>query len=344
MKEKISLNGNTFTHGSNVLLQLDDCTPFNGTICIENNNRFFVCHDNPEFDGSDSPVKFKHKYSWVFTTDNNGALKQERRSVKITPVTPEVVQEKVSPKFEALKIEYSLALSGFIDTNFKDLQFLFKLKLGILDPYDRITDEKDGFVELHSKERKKKLKIKLGRLLRKLITSYNKMLPEKTAEKKRQPIELKDELIEEIHNKWTSFNTDVSFVLAKGEEVLQGYSSKNYLKSGNLTSCMTDRFNDLKLYTKNPDQINLMIFYFQGQVCGRTIIWNCDDGKSYHDRVYSAKDSLTPAINDLIKKSGFKNAKTSGKLKATLKKADFANYPYLDTFRVPDLKSCVITN
>ena len=106
---------------------------------------------------------------------------------------------------------------------------------------------------------------------------------------------------------------------------------------------MTNNFDSLKLYTSNPKQINSMLFYFNGKICGRCLIWKCDDGKDYHDRLYYNNDWAKPYMEELLKKNDIKSAK-SKKLTVTLDKISFNRYPYMDTFIRKDIKSKQLSN
>lgn len=272
----------------------------------------------------------KKKVRSSTSTTTTSAKKVKRTSEDETPKEEGAEPVTRTTLKEPLKITYSKTMELFLKDHFKNLRVLFKVKLGVLDNYDSITDSTEGYVELHSKERKKKLRIKLGRLFRKLITAHNTVFTEK-------PLELKDELIETIHNKWTSFNAGITHELVTGKDILKAYSNEAP------SSCMTNAGDRLKLYTSNPDKVNSMIFYYNGKICGRTLVWRCDDGELYHDRIYFSNDWGQPYMQEILKRNGIKSAKTS-KLTVTLEKIDFPSYPYMDTFVRRDNKKKQLAN
>ena len=149
-------------------------------------------------------------------------------------------------------------------------------------------------------------------------------------------------MIEKLHNKWISYNIDIKFEIVTGKDILKGYTKKNYTKDQHFESCMTDKHNFLKLYTENPNQISLMIFYLNHDICGRCIIWKCDDGEKYHDRVYFSHDWLRPAILSTIERNSIKSI-TSNK-SVTLDKISFDWYPFLDSFSYGNTKEKKLTN
>ena len=97
---------------------------------------------------------------------------------------------------------------------------------------------------------------------------------------------------------------------------------------------MNNPFDRLKFYTDYPDKIKLLILYYQGQVAGRSLVWTCDDGKIYHDRIYVAFDWVRNSMLDIFKKENIKNAYGAGlSLKVSIPHlSTCTNLPYLDTF------------
>jgi hypothetical protein len=101
---------------------------------------------------------------------------------------------------------YKKGVKNFICSVNYNIYSLFNIKLGVLDRYDSITQsEQQGFVDLHSSTRNKKMAIKLGRLVGKLGVAFNEAISKNP---KNKPYKIKDELIEKIHNQWMSVNAD----------------------------------------------------------------------------------------------------------------------------------------
>ena len=333
MKEKelveIQYGGNKFKTGDEVIISLRDSEFFKAKIYVEDPKIFYICHNKKEFEGNISPNRMSFKYSWIVELDEN--------NTSVEPGDRLVILHKIE-NIETFKIISYPKLKHFVNHSLQNNP-LFDIKLGVIDLYDRITEAKEqGFVEFHSKERNKKLKIKLGRLLRKLIVNYNAIIKDT----KNNPIVLNDELIEGLHNKWVSYNLGIDSEIVYGKDILKGYTSKYYTKDKQFTSCMTDRFDFLKMYTDNPNQIGLMIFYLNHEVCGRCLVWTADDGKMYHDRVYYSHDWIRPAILATIEKASLQSITTN--LTVTLDNIDFDYYPYMDTFCFGSTKDKKISN
>ena len=331
MKEIINVNfcGNTYSTGDNILFSLRGSQFYKGKIYVENEKEFFICHNIKDFEGNISPNRQSQKYSWVIELNEN--------NLSIEPGDVLLMLHEVNG-LEPFKITAYPKLTHFLQNAFPNHQ-LISFKLGILDQYDRITEANEqGFIDLHSKERKKKISIKLGRLLRKLIVKYNDTIKDS----KNKPVELNDELIEKLHNKWISYNMGVDYEIVSGQDILKGYTSKYYAKDKKITSCMTDKFDFLKIYTSNPKQINLMVFYLNHEVCGRCLLWKCDDGNTYHDRIYYSHDWIKPAIDNTLIKNNFKPVPQQSTV--TLDKPNHKYYPYMDTFMYGSSNENMVSN
>lgn len=329
----ILVKGTRFKTGDKVVISLKNSEFFNATIYVDKHigNRFFMCHNNNKFCGSRANEMFNHEYSWVFQTDEHGNITSGENENETI-----LIFHGEEFNFGRLNCNIDTKLSIFLSKHFPKIRLLFCIQLGIIDKYTSITSSEDGFVELYLPEKNKSVKIKLGRLIRKLVVEFNKRGNNSLKE-------VNDEFVETLHNKWVSFNSDVEYKIVTGEDILIGYTSKNYLSTAPIKSCMTNRFPDLKIYTDNPDKINLLIFYFDGSVCGRCLIWKCDDGEIYYDRIYHAYDWMKPFIDEFLAKNNYKDAK-SGKLSVTIKNYEYGKYPYLDTFYYANLNKGILYN
>ena len=108
---------------------------------------------------------------------------------------------------------------------------------------------------------------------------------------------------------------------------------------------MTNCYTDLQFYKDNPEQINIMIFYFEEQICGRCLLWKDENDKWYHDRVYSSFDWLRPAFREILNEKGFENIHgVVKKCIIKLDKVDQTKYPYFDTFRYMNNGEKFVTN
>jgi len=128
-------------------------------------------------------------------------------------------------------------------------------------------------------------------------------------------------------------------------------------------SCMNDKkFFDI--YTKNPDICKLLILKIDGKISARALLWKLDsikiDGdrlvkfteskpEFFLDRVYAIKDYQITKLRDYAHKEGWAMGESNQGLSndimwknfryypvimsVKVKKLDYGDYPYLDTFR-----------
>ena len=240
--------------------------------------------------------------------------------------------KRKEPELNIINLSIRDNIYGFLSTiDDQRVKYLLLLKLGVIDSYDSITSSKDqGYVELHSKERGKKLSIRLGRLMRKLVKAFNKLT---SHNEKNKPLEVTDEVIETIHNKWMSSHPSAMVhKILTGQDLLEGYRRANYVKGGSSlqNSCMTDKFDLLKIYSENPDKISLMAFYAGDSICARCLLWTCDNGEKFYDRIYTGYDWLYNGIQEVLKTEGYKPLAEEAQV--TLSRIDFDWYPYMDSF------------
>jgi len=323
---KIEINGNIFTNGDEITVIGDyDHLIFDGKINIpEEGNKYFICHNERRYNGDAANDLFNYKYSYLFTIGDASDM------IILHRVKLEKLYDDIDRVIKRSVKNFLCSISYTVYT-------LFDIKLGILDKYDSITpSEQQGFVELHSSTRNKKMSIKLGRLVNKLATAFNEAICQNP---KNSSFKIKDETIEKIHNQWMSVSTEgMKYDILSGEDILKGYTKSNYASGwGTLqNSCMGDKHDFLKIYTDNPDKISLLVFYDRvetDKICGRCLLWKCDNGVTYHDRVYYIKDWFEHVLLNLCKKLGYEKIHgTRTEAKVTLDNLDFRKYPYLDTF------------
>ena len=325
---QIKINGNIFEHGDEVTVITDyNNEILHGKISIKNQNQVYICHNNHDFHSERAPEMIGFSYALKTSV-------YEEDSYDSHIFLHKVPLERLFKNDNFLK----KGISNFLYSQGRKLTFMFNLKLGVLDKYDSVKQsEQQGYVDLHSSERNKKLSIKIGRLIRKINTAYNEVI---TQNPKNNPLIFKDEEIEKIHNLWMcSHESSIKYELLKGNDILKGYNLDNYsqkdgVRHGTLgQSCMIGKYDFLKLYIENPEKISLMVFYDEGKICGRCLIWNCDDGKTYYDRIYYTYDWYEYAMDSICKKQGYEKIYCSSiEASVKLNRLDFMNYPYVDTF------------
>lgn len=324
---QIAIDGNIYTHGDEItLISNHNHRVIQGKFSVNYNGRYYICHnDRYYYDGGSPNESFGYSYCYEL---RNSLLDEGN-----------VLMHKVDLEINSNGFEHLKAgIQSFILRQPKKISMLFVLNLGLLDNYNSITQsEQQGHVELHSTNRKKKLSIKIGRLIRKLNVAYNEIV---ISNPKNKPDLIKDSDIEAIHNKWMGVHINsMNYKILNGVDIYKGYDKDNYFSKDTSThgtlhnSCMCNKFEYLNLYVNNPDKISLIVFYEESKICGRALIWKCDDGNTYYDRVYYTYDWYESLMKQICEKEGFQpiyNKQTTATIK--LQRLDFDFYPYLDTF------------
>lgn len=330
--KNITINNITFNYGDEITFISEyDQTILQGKINIDEYNNFYVCHNNERFDGRYKDIDllgFKFAYH-IRTSEIGDNMVFHRIDIEKLPYLNDDILTKPIRRFLG-SINYQIVM-------------LSQIKLGVLDKYDSVTpSEEQGFVVCHSKKRKKKMSIKLGRLISKLSIAMNELV----SQNPKNFFKIKDDIIEKAHNIWMSVNaTGIKYEILTGDDILKGYTKSNYVSAyGTLqNSCMGDMHHLLDLYTKNPDKISLLVFYDREEetkISGRCLLWKADDGNLYHDRIYHTKDWFEHVFTEIAKKLGYTKLYLSNiQARVTLENLDFRKYPYLDTFYAISFKT-----
>lgn len=206
-------------------------------------------------------------------------------------------------------------------------------------------DEVDkSLIKVSSDKVKDKLySIKIGRIIRKILTEFNFDFNEKD--------------IEEFVNRFKSELDNLEIKILKGKDIIEGYKKSNYVKkedeqthSSLYSSCMTDHLDFLELYTQN-DCCSLVILEENGKIKSRALLWDAivdEKERIFLDRIYSIEQKYDSklkswALNNNylitinVKSDGYfnkfedKNALIYREAKVYLNKYDFSKYPYVDT-------------
>lgn len=333
-------NGYNFSSGDEILFKFRGINFAKGKIYIYSDTTFYICHNEPSLRGSESPTRFGYTYSWAFSLNGLGVINEiNDRDLCMLPFKPKLIPNN---------IKLNSRLVEFIYQKYRDIAFLFYLKIDPISRYTEIADSEDGSVGLvtskiySGKETKVSVNIKLSRLVRALVNNYNELATELSLNK----IDINDAFVEKLHNEWKSYTSVISFQIKKGADIINiAYNSSHYHKSGHLKSCMTNCSSDLQMYKDNPEQINVIIFYKDNQVCGRTLIWKCTDGVWRHDRLYSAFDFVRPAMIAILAENKYESLHLSkDKFTAKLDNINYSRYPYLDSMTYFDKKNNLISN
>ena len=283
----------------------------------DNENRFYLCHDERNLRGTTSPNLFGHNYSYIVEKYRDGWNETF------------LLYHQVD--LHKKEINISNSIIQFIYSFNVHLNEIFYIKTKINEQFASIKmSETQGMVEV-TLINNKKISIKLNRLIQKLLNKYNEIVLKN--DKNKYGFIYNDKLIEDIHNSYMSTHpSSITYKIVSGDDILIGYNKENYVKGGSTlqNSCMSDKYNYLKLYTDNIDKISLLIFYCGDKICGRTLLWKCDDDKIYCDRLYYGYDWIQITLNNIIDNLCYNRLNDDNKV--SLSNVTFDKYPYLDSF------------
>ena len=102
--------------------------------------------------------------------------------------------------------------------------------------------------------------------------------------------------------------------------------------------------NALEMYTKNPDQVKLLILLNPetGDVRGRALIWNLDNGSKFMDRIYTTNKEFEYDYLTYVENNNISRGTPSSII--TLKNGGwYPEYPYMDTFEFYNPNSSILT-
>lgn len=149
-------------------------------------------------------------------------------------------------------------------------------------------------------------------------------------------------------------NVDL-FEVVSGEDIRKWYLEYNYKKKiGQLgNSCMKyDYCQDyLNIYTENPDVCKLLVYYgdtTKTNIIGRSLLWELTTGEKYQDRIYANHDSDMLIMKKWAKDQGYDffypDLDDEGTKYVQIKKGDYNEYPYMDTFLVYNTEKGLLSN
>ena len=298
----------------------------------------YVCHNNKKFDGSIASEKFGYTYSWSFTVDLRDRDPFDGSDVQI--ICPDIdVDDK-----ENFKITKKLKL--YLETQELELVASFFERGTIFKQYNKIEmSEKTGYVKLTNTDKNRFVDIKFGRFLTSLFKEIKDVYG----------IEFgfvnKD--VEKFYNCFVAYqtNTSTEILELKGDDILEAYKQENYLlvKSSLGGSCMSDKLDNIKLYTLNPNVVSLLVIKTFGKIVGRCFIWNTNQGKVM-DKQYTCFDWVNSKFDTILKKNNYicqstlEDYPNCKKIDIQLENIDVDKYPYIDTFRFLNRKKGLLTN
>lgn len=323
--KNMNINGHNYSAGDSVICILRG-TPVPGKLEIQY-DRLWICHNHSDFRGSEAERLWGKNYSWTFNYENG------RFTDEVTALIP---------LSGDLDIRDSISLSNEL----KVLIQLLPFQTGSLffhcatKPYEKYTNfelsSKPGFIKMQGLvdtivgRRNKTVEVKLARFLKTVSTTINHEL-----------FQLSDSEIEKAHNICVSLQQGSLFKLDffEGEDIKLGYSKANYSNSNISTlqkSCMTDKFDLLELYTKNPEVVKLAYLKSDHGIEARCLVWNID-GVFHFDRIYYSSDWICEILKTKLLELGFLDLSAeiskNDVLKVSIKNYSFDYYPYVDSFK-----------
>lgn len=298
----------------------------------------FVCHNNKKFDGSYTSNKFDYKYSWSFTIDLRDINPFDGSDVEI--ICPDI---DVADK-ENFKVTKKLKL--YLETQELELVSSFFERESIFKQYNKIEiSEKTGYVKLTDTTKNRFVDIKFGRFLTSLFKEIKDVYD--------IDLGFNNKDVERFYNFFVAYqtNTHTEVLELKGDEIIEGYKSENYLfsKSSLGGSCMTGKLDNIKLYTLNPNIVSLLVIKTFGKIVGRCFIWNTNQGKVM-DKRYTCFDWVNSKFDTILKKNNYicqsslEDFPTCKKIDIQLDNIDVDKYPYIDTFRFFNKEKGFLTN
>lgn len=134
------------------------------------------------------------------------------------------------------------------------------------------------------------------------------------------------------------------YEIVSGKDILWAYLESNYYRTEGATnlaqSCMRHEKCQkyLRIYTKYPDVIQLLVAKRQGKVVGRCLLWTSENGEVYFDRIYYHSESVARGMIKFLGDRGvtkttygqFSKNVTYAKVKCP-KATQFETYPYMDS-------------
>jgi hypothetical protein len=296
--------------------------------------RCYICHNNPNYNGDNSPDRLGFEYSWSFSVDN-GNPSELNSDVDI--ISPDIETKSKEDYF------ISEELNSFLNTQELSIVKIILEKENIFPLYNKfeISDTK-GLIKLTNSKKNRFVEIKFGRFL----TSLFKQMKEVS---KIENL-LNNSDIEKIYNNFISYQNDdyIKITTVSGEDILDGYKRDNYSKSKSSLggSCMTDKLNYLKIYTQNPEVVSMIIIKTFDKIVGRCLIWTTTSGKKVMDKRYTCDDWVISKFEDIQKEMDILDYSDCNEIKMTVQliNNNFKEYPYLDTFRIYDNENKTLCN
>lgn len=331
MDNTITYKNNIYKTGDSVIFTIDGNIVL-GKLYIRNVSydssytRCYICHNNPTYNGDNSPEMLGFEYSWSFSVDagNPSSLNSD-----VDIISPDIESKSKEDYFISDKLIY------FFNTQELSIVKIVVEKENIFPLYNKfeVSDTK-GLIKLTNSIKNRFVEIKMGRFL----TSLFKQMKDVS----NIDFTLTNSDIEKIYNNFISYQSDdyIKITTVSGDDILEGYKRENYhnSKSSLGGSCMTDKLDYLKLYTQNPEVVSMMIIKTFDKIVGRCLIWTTTNGDKVMDKRYTCYDWVISKFDSIQKEMKFLDYSDcyENKMTIQLTNNEFNRYPYLDTFKIYD--------
>jgi hypothetical protein len=225
------------------------------------------------------------------------------------------------------------------------LQFVGKDS--IKNRFDMVSIDSDSSKKLLVKTGKQNNSQSIAKVIRNILISYNVNLEE---------YQIKDDTIQKFSDDLIGKIESISeskgdIKIVSGDDIKYWYNSENNEKVKNTElyqSCMRGKMDQLDIYSKNPDNIKLLIkLNSDGKLVARALLWKLDySSKGYDwflDRVYFNNSTDKSLLFNWIKsQSGYENINRKvdnfelidDLMIVNLKNVLFDSYPYVDSFQL----------
>jgi hypothetical protein len=143
-------------------------------------------------------------------------------------------------------------------------------------------------------------------------------------------------------------------VVVNGDDIATYYDGDKYVKGGGslngscMRGCEATRF---ELYTKNPDQVSLLICRDRqtALIHGRCLLWHHPDGSKYVDRRYGTTLQVEARMLNWAEKQGYINIwgghySPKAGVQIQLTEWLFARYPYMDSMARLDPRTGILSS
>ena len=304
--------------------------------CIHNDNRdnrFYICHNNSDCIGSESPDKHDYYYSWVFYKLGEFELSDDVEIIAIydMPLKEEFeISERLSNFLKAVSLPTHALNYKHIVSEYKGFD----------------VSENKGLVKL-TNLKNKQVEIKFGRFVNNFLNQLKGSIYE---------VKFDNSKVEKLHNNYLSLQNgeDMKIEIISGEDILYAYKRSNYhvVTNCNLAgSCMSDKLSFLKIYTQNTEAVKMVCIKTFDKVIGRALLWKTECGKQILDKQYVSFDWVYNKFAEIAEQNGYiiqSSINENDSYKVNVDLTGIEEFPYLDTFmyckyKEDNLKDCYLS-